>query len=80
MKAKLTLSVSTKSIQRAKAAARQRGVPLSQLVEEHFHRLAPTGGKHDTDEFFARWQGTFGLRSAAAQDERSAAIAAKHLR
>ncbi len=80
MKTKLTLSVSAKSVQRAKAAARRRGVPLSQLVEEHFDRLAPAGGKHDSAEFFRRWQGAFKLDPAALKDERVAAIMAKHVR
>jgi hypothetical protein len=80
MKTKLTLSVSAKSVQRAKAAARRRGVPLSQLVEEHFDRLAPTGGKDDSAGFFRRWQGAFKLDPAALKDERVAAIMAKHVR
>ena len=80
MKTKLTLSVSAKSIQRAKAAARRRGVPLSQLVEEHFDRLAPSGGRHDSADFFARWQGAFQLNPTALKDERVAAIVAKHVR
>ena len=50
VKTKLTLSVSAKSIRRAKSVARRRGVPLSRLVEEHFDRLAPAGGKHDSAE------------------------------
>jgi len=80
MKTKLTLSISGKSVQRAKAAARRRGVPLSRLVEEHFDRLAPAGGRHDSAEFFSRWQGAFKLTPAALKDDRVAAIAAKHLR
>ncbi len=80
MKTKLTLSVSAKSIRRAKSVARRRGVPLSQLVEEHFDRLAPTGSTHDSADFFARWQGAFKVDPASLKDERVAAIAAKHVR
>lgn len=80
MKTKLTLSVSAKSVQRAKAVARRRGVPLSRLVEEHFDRLAPSGGRSDSDEFFKRWQGAIKLDPAALKDERIAAIVAKHVR
>ena len=80
MKTKLTLSVSAKSVQRAKAVARRRGVPLSRLVEEHFDRLAPAAGKHDSEAFFARWQGAFKIDPAALKDERVAAIMAKHVR
>jgi hypothetical protein len=80
MKTKLTLSVSAKSVRRAKAVARRRGVPLSQLVEEHFDRLAPAGGAHDSAGFFARWQGAFKFDPASLKDERVAAIAAKHMR
>lgn len=80
MKTKLTLSVSAKSVQRAKAVARRRGVPLSQLVEEHFDRLAPADGKLDSAAFFARWQGSLKIDPAALKDERVAAIMAKHVR
>lgn len=80
MKTKLTLSVSAKSVQRAKAVARHRGVPLSRLVEEHFDRLAPAAGKHDSAEFFKRWLGAVKLDPAALKDERVAAIMAKHVR
>lgn len=80
MKTKLTLSVSAKSVQRAKAVARSRGVPLSRLVEEHFDRLAPASGKHDSEAFFARWQGAFKIDPTALKDERVAAIMAKHVR
>ena len=80
MKTKLTLSVSAKSVQRAKAVARRRGVPLSRLVEEHFDRLAPASGKHDSEAFFARWQGAFKIDPTAIKDERVAAIMAKHVR
>lgn len=80
MKTKLTLSVSAQSVRRAKAFARRRGVPLSRLVEEQFDRLAPAEGNHDSEAFFARWQGAFKLDSAALKDERVAAIKAKHVR
>jgi hypothetical protein len=80
MKTKLTLSVSAKAVQRAKAVARRRGVPLSRLVEEHFERLAAAAGKHDSEAFFARWQGAFRIDPSAMSDERVAAIMAKHVR
>jgi hypothetical protein len=80
MKTKLTLSVSAKSVQWAKTAARLRGVPLSRLVEEHFDRLAPAAGPHDSEAFFDRWQGAFTLPPAGLKDQRMAAIRAKHVR
>lgn len=80
MKTKLTLSVSARSVQRAKAVARRRGVPLSLLVEEHFARLAQSASKHDSEAFFTRWQGAFKLDPASRKDGRVAAILAKHVR
>lgn len=80
MKTKLTLSVSAKSVQKAKAVARRRGVPLSRLVEEHFDRLASSDVRKDSDAFFTRWQGAFKINPAALKDERVAAIMAKHVR
>lgn len=77
MKTKLTLSISAKAVQRAKAVARRRGVPLSRLVEEHFDRLAPVDAG---ERFLAKWQGAFKLNPAALKDERVAAIMAKHMR
>ena len=74
-----TLSVRAKSSQRAKAVARNRGVPLSRPVEEYFDRLAPAAGQHDSEAFFARWQGAFKIDPAALKDERVAAIMAKHV-
>ena len=75
----LTFSVRAKSSQRAKAVARHRGVPLSRPVEEYFDRLAPAAGQHDSEAFFAWWQGAFKIDPAALKDERAAAIMAKHV-
>ncbi len=80
MKTKLTLSVSAEAVRRAKAAARRRGVPLSQLVEEHFNRLAPADARLGNEAFFARWQGALKIDPAALKDGRVAAIMAKHVR
>jgi hypothetical protein len=80
VKTKLTLSISAKSVQRAKAVARRRGVPLSRLVEEHFDRLASAAGNHDSEAFFTRWQGAVRIDPSALRDERVAAIMAKHVR
>lgn len=80
MKTKLTLSINAASVRRAKTAARRRGVALSQLVEEHFDRLAPRGGRQDSEAFFAKWQGAFKIDPASLKDERVAAIMAKHVR
>lgn len=79
MKTKLTLSIGAKSVQRAKAVARRRGVPLSTLVEEHFNRLASADGR-DSEAFFKRWQGAFKVDPASRKDERVDAIMAKHVR
>ena len=75
----LTRSVRAKSSQGATAVARHRGVPLSRPVEEYFDRLAPAAGQHDSEAFFARWQGAFKIDPAALKDERLAAIMAKHV-
>lgn len=79
MKTKLTLSIGAKSVQRAKAVARRRGVSLSTLVEEHFDRLASADGR-DSEAFFQRWQGAFKVDPASRKDERVDAIMAKHVR
>jgi len=75
----LALAVRAKSSQRATAVARHRGVPLSRPVEEYFDRLAPAAGQHDSEAFFAWWQGAFKIDPAALKDERVAAIMAKHV-
>jgi hypothetical protein len=76
----LTRSVRAKSSQRATAVPRHRGVPLSRPVEKYYDRLAPAAGQHDSEAFFARWQGAFKVDPAALKDERAAAIMAKHVR
>lgn len=77
MKTKLTLSIDAAAIKRAKAVARRRGIALSQLVEEHFDRLA----NHDAGQrFLDKWQGAFRIDPESLKDERVAAIVAKHVR
>jgi hypothetical protein len=77
MKTKLTLYVDAAAVKRGKAWARRRKISLSQVVESHLNRLAaPEAG----ERFLAKWQGAFELDAAALEDERLAAIVAKHVR
>ncbi|BET65687.1 hypothetical protein ASA1KI_06050 [Opitutales bacterium ASA1] len=77
MKTKLTLYVDEAAVKRGKAWARRRKIPLSKVVESHLNRLPVLDAG---ERFLAKWQGAFELDSAALEDERVAAIVAKHVR
>jgi hypothetical protein len=78
METKPTLSVSAKPGQQAKTVARRRRVPLSRrLVENHLNCLTAVDAG---ERFLDKWQGAFKLDPTALQDERVAAIMAKHVR
>ncbi|AHF89952.1 hypothetical protein OPIT5_06695 [Opitutaceae bacterium TAV5] len=81
MKTKLTLSIDSRVIGRAKAVARRRGVSLSGLVETHFERLAATAGSASPSTA-ARWRGSLRTphKAAAADDPRLAFLLDKHVR
>lgn len=74
MKQKLTITVDTEVLPRAKRYARSRGVSLSSLVEQSLRELADD----DTDSFASRWRGKF--RAAGRKDDpRYDALARKYL-
>ena len=64
MKTKLTLTIDSQLIPRAKRYARARGVSLSSVVEEALRTLA----SDESPSFVERWRGQF---EAAAKDEGS---------
>ncbi len=55
MKTKLTISVETALIPKAKRLASQEGTSLSQLIEEYLKNRVLDRG----DSFSQRWRGTF---------------------
>ena len=74
MKQKLTITVDTELLPRAKRYARSRGVSLSSLVEQSLRDLAD----EKTDSFASRWRGKF--REAGLKDDpRYDALARKYL-
>ncbi len=77
MKTKITLYVDKAAVERGKAWARRRKIPLSRVVEEHLDRLAPARAG---ERFLAKWQGKFTLLADVGKDPRAAAILAKHVR
>jgi post-segregation antitoxin (ccd killing protein) len=73
VKTKLTLTIDSQLIPRAKRYARARGVSLSSVVEEALRGLA----SDESPSFVERWQGRF--EAAAKEDERFRALAEKYL-
>lgn len=73
MKKKLTLTVDSELLARAKKIARSRGVSLSSLIEASLRRITA----EDTPSFASRWKGRFD--PAARNDARYRALARKHL-
>jgi post-segregation antitoxin (ccd killing protein) len=73
MKAKLTISVDSALVPRAKRFARSRGVSLSALIEDGLRNAVRAG----EPSFAARWQGKF--RPARRGDARCRALARKYL-
>lgn len=73
MKQKLTITVDTDVLPRAKHYARSRGVSLSSLVEESLRGLVG----EDAPSFSSRWRGQ--LQAAHGDDPRYDALARKYL-
>ena len=74
MKQKLTITVDSELLPRAKKYARSRGVSLSSLVEQSLREMAGDG----TSSFASRWRGKF--RPADRKDDpRYDALARKYL-
>lgn len=73
MKTKLTLTIDSDLLPRAKRYARARGVSLSSLVEEALREMAA----EEATSFVDRWRGRF--EAAPREDERFRALAEKYL-
>lgn len=74
MKTKLTLSIETDLIPKAKAQARRRGVSLSAIVEQSLRDLT----SDTTPSIVDRWAGRFTL--AERNDSRYDTLVGKYLR
>ena len=73
MKRKLTITVDSELLHRAKRHARLRGVSLSSLVEESLRAIATD----ETPAFSERWRGRF--KEAGRDDARYETLARKYL-
>ena len=73
MKSKLTITVDSELVPRAKRYAQARGVSLSSLIEVSLREMAG----ENTPSFASRWRGRF--KPARRGDGRYAALARKYL-
>ena len=73
MKTKLTITVDSELLPRAKQYARSRGVSLSSVIEASLREVA----EEDTPSFASRWRGRF--EAAPRDDSRYEALARKYL-
>lgn len=73
MKTKLTLTIDSELLPRAKRYARARGVSLSSLVEDALRGMA----SEEEPTFAQRWRGRF--EAASREDDRFRALAEKYL-
>ena len=73
MKRKLTITVDSQLLARARQIARSRGVSLSSLIEMSLRRITA----EDMPSFASRWRGRF--KPAARDDDRYRAVARRHL-
>jgi post-segregation antitoxin (ccd killing protein) len=73
MKSKLTITVDSDLIPRAKRYARARGVSLSSLIEDALREMAA----EEEPSFVDRWKGRF--EPASHEDDRFRALAEKYL-
>ena len=73
MKSKLTITVDSELVPRAKRYAQARGVSLSSLIETSLREMAG----ENTPSFASRWRGRF--KPAQRADGRYAALARKYL-
>ena len=67
MKTKLTLSIDSDKVKRAKAYGRKRKKSVSELVEEMIDKL--TEDARPTTSWSRRWGGTLGLTAADLKRE-----------
>ena len=73
MKSKLTITVDSELVPKAKQYAQARGVSLSSLIEASLREMAG----ENTRSFASRWRGRF--EPARRADGRYAALARKYL-
>lgn len=73
MKRKLTITVDSDLLPRAKQYARSRGVSLSSLIEASLREIAA----EDAPSFASRWRGKF--QAARRDDRRYQALSRKYL-
>jgi post-segregation antitoxin (ccd killing protein) len=73
MKVKLTVTIDSELLPRAKRYARARGVSLSALIEDALQDISAG----ETSSFVERWRGRF--QPAPHDDERFRALARKYL-
>ena len=73
MKKKLTLTIDSDLLPKAKRYARAQGVSLSSLVEEALQEMA----SEEVPSFVQRWRGRF--EAASHEDERFRILAEKYL-
>ena len=73
MKKKLTITVDSELVPRAKRYARARGVSLSSVIEDSLRELTQDLGP----SFVERWRGRF--EAASRDDDRFRALAKKYL-
>lgn len=73
MKSKLTITVDSELLPRAKQYARARGVSLSSLIESSLREISADGAP----SFSSRWRGKF--KASRRKDSRYDALARKYL-
>ena len=73
MKKKLTITVDSELVPRAKRYARARGVSLSSVIEDSLRELTQDLGP----SFVERWRGRF--EAASRDDDRFRTLAKKYL-
>jgi hypothetical protein len=73
MKVKLTVTIDSALLPRAKRYARARGVSLSAVIEEALREVSA----EESSSFVERWRGRF--QPASRDDERFRALAQKYL-
>ncbi len=73
MKQKLTITVDSDLVPRAKRYARSRGISLSSLIETELRDLV----SEEAPSFASRWRGKF--KPAEREDPRYEALARKYL-
>lgn len=73
MKTKLTVTVDSDTLPRAKRYARSRGVSLSSLIDAALREMAT----HESASFVERWSGAF--EPAKREDARYEALSEKYL-